>query len=160
MGPRVFFCFDHEHDYARALAIRAALGYPDDQVHGFFTQKETREIAQLGERGIKTAVRDHLGHTDVTLILIGSQTARVRWVQYGIERSLKRHNGLVGLFIHAMEDEHGQTSDPGRKPPVPWDAEFPAHTWDGDIDRVRKLIDLSAHRAAIVRAHHKKRRGR
>ena len=105
MSPRVFFCFDYQRDYARALQMREALGYPDDDVHGFFAATEVAELDRLGDVGLRGMVRDHIRHTDVTVILIGTQTAKVRWIQYAIERSVKRHNAFTGLFVHTVPDE-------------------------------------------------------
>ena len=158
MLPRVFFCFDYERDYARALHIRDALDYPPDHVGGFFSEKEAQEIEQLGDGGLKSVLRDHMRSSDVTIVLIGSHTAKVRWIRYAIERSVKRRNGFAGLFIHTVPDEQGETTTPGRKPPVPWETEFIAYTWDENVDRFLRTVESAAKRAEIVRRQHKKSR--
>ena len=38
--------------------------------------------------------------TSVTVVLIGAKTSERDWVKYEIDESLKRNNGLLGIYIH------------------------------------------------------------
>lgn len=48
--------------------------------------------------------------------LIGAQTADRRYVQYEIEESHRRGNGLLGIHIHRLKNQKGETSSRGRNP--------------------------------------------
>jgi hypothetical protein len=55
--------------------------------------------------------------TTVTAVLIGAQTAVRLYVDYEIERSIARGNGLLGVYIHTLKDQYGFTTVQGS---VPW----------------------------------------
>ena len=48
--------------------------------------------------------------------LIGSETASRRWVQYEIDQSIDRGNGLLGIYIHNIKDKDGLTASRGESP--------------------------------------------
>ena len=55
----------------------------------------------------------HLANSTVTVVLIGSRTSVRPLVQYGIEESVKRGNGLLGIRIHHLKDHMGRISAAG-----------------------------------------------
>lgn len=54
--------------------------------------------------------------TSVTIVLIGTQTSLREYVQYEIDHSWARGNGLVGVYIHNMKDKDGKTELKGTDP--------------------------------------------
>lgn len=54
--------------------------------------------------------------TSVTIVLIGTYTASRRYVNYEIEQSHLRGNGLLGIYIHNLNDHHGHASESGPNP--------------------------------------------
>lgn len=93
----------------------------------------------------------HLRNTTVTVVLIGTETAYRPWVKYEIEQSIARKNGLLGIHIHHLKNQNGQTSARGPKPSVPVHVEFPAYDWDGDLDRFRREIEAPGQRSDALR---------
>lgn len=85
------------------------------------------------------------------MVLIGNQTAYRPWVKYEVEKSIARKNGLLGIHIHHLKNEGGQTSMRGPKPTVPGNVEFPAYDWDGDLDRFRREIEAAGKRSDALR---------
>ena len=49
------------------------------------------------------------------VVLIGSETASRKWVQYEIEQGWKRGKGVVGIYIHNLKDRFGCQDDKGKK---------------------------------------------
>jgi hypothetical protein len=49
--------------------------------------------------------------TSVTVVLIGSQTANRQWINYEIEESHKRGNGILGIYIHGIACATTQRTD-------------------------------------------------
>lgn len=126
--------FDYDRDLARARAVAATKAARvqapvslDDWGHW---QKLITDPPQL-----RASIDKALEHTSVTVVLIGERTAGLDYVTYAIERSIARENGLLGLFVHAIEDENGNVGQRGR---IPYEAEarqklpkgYAAHDWD------------------------------
>ena len=63
-------------------------------------------------------------------------------VEYAIEQSISRKNGIVGLFVHDIPDENGNTSTQGM---VPYEAQaaemLDAHYYDVHVWEHSKFED-------------------
>jgi hypothetical protein len=85
-------------------------------------------------------------------VLIGKATASRPWVKYEIEQSIARKNGLLGIYIHRLKDTNKRPASRGAKPAVPEGVDFPAYSWDKDLDRFREAIEAAGRRADALRA--------
>ncbi len=91
---------------------------------------------EKGDDEIRRRVDEALAGTSVTVVFIGEKTAGLDYVDYAIERSIKRQNGILGLFVHEIEDEHGKTSAKGQVPYAEGSADeieshgYATHDWD------------------------------
>ena len=54
--------------------------------------------------------------TSVTVILIGSETAGRKYVNYEIEQSHEKNKGLLGIYIDLLEDQNKRRDIRGRNP--------------------------------------------
>ena len=61
-------------------------------------------------------IDDGLHNTSVTVVLIGAETANREYVDYEIIQSHNRGNGLLGVYIHNIEDQHGKMDTQGGNP--------------------------------------------
>jgi hypothetical protein len=154
MARRVFFSFHYDNDIWRANQVRNSNVVVGTDVAGFFDHSEYEEAKKKGKEGIQRMILSHLENTTVTVVLIGTQTASRPWVQYEIEKSIARNNGLLGVYIHHLKNQRGEISARGVKPAVPWGVEFPAYDWDRDVERFRKEIEAAGKRADAARAAH------
>lgn len=153
MARRVFFSFHYDRDVWRANQVRNCNVVAGCDLAGFFDHSEYEEAKKAKELGIQRMILRHLKDTTVTVVLIGSETAGRPWVRYEIEQSLARKNGLLGIRIHHLRNQRGESSFwPGSKPSVPWGIEFPIYDWDKDLDRFRKAIEAAGQRADAARA--------
>lgn len=48
---------------------------------------------------IKKCIRDKMNGTSVTVVLIGSNTYKSKWVRWEIEESVDRGNGILGIKL-------------------------------------------------------------
>lgn len=151
MARRVFFSFHFDRDIWRANQVRNANVVAGSDLAGFFDHSEYEEAKKKGNEGIRRMILKHLGNTSVTVVLIGSETASRPWVKYEIEQSIGRKNGLLGVYIHHLKNQKGETDWRGTKPSVPWGVEFPAYDWDGDLDHFRREIEAAGKRADALR---------
>jgi len=151
MARRVFFSFHYDKDVWRVNQVRNVNVVAGSDVAGFFDHSEYEEAKKKGDEGIRRMILRHLDRTSVTVVLIGTETAQRPWVRYEIDQSISRKNGLLGIHIHHLKDQNGQTSWQGAKPSVPWNVEFPAYNWDGDTDRLRREIEAAGKRSDALR---------
>jgi len=57
-----------------------------------------------------------LQNTSVTVVCVTYGTANRKYINYEIDQSLARGNGLVAVQIHHLKDQNGQTGSPGAIP--------------------------------------------
>jgi hypothetical protein len=152
MARRVFFSFHYERDVWRVNQVRNCNVVAGTDQAGFFDHSEYEEAKKKGDADIKRLIRRKLDGTSVTVVLIGTETASRPFVQYEVQESIDRKNGLLGIYIHHLKNSRGETDwFAGPKPSVPWNVDFPAYDWDGDLTRFRKAIEEAGIRADKLR---------
>ena len=50
------------------------------------------------------------------VVLIGKTTSTRKWVKYEIEKAYELNKGIVGIYIHKLEDQNGNQTDQGSNP--------------------------------------------
>jgi MTH538 TIR-like domain (DUF1863) len=152
MARRVFFSFHYSNDVWRANQVRNSNVVLGTETAGFFDHSEYEAAKKLGSEGIARMIRNNLSSTSVTVVLIGTETASRPWVRYEIEQSIAHRNGLLGIYIHHLKNQDGNSSlFRGLKPAVPAGVEFPTYDWDRDLDRFRREIELAGRRSDALR---------
>jgi antiphage defense system Thoeris ThsB-like protein len=151
MARRVFFSFHYDGDIWRASQIRDSNVVVGSEVGGFFDQSEYEDAKKQGNEGIQRMIQKHLKNTSVTAVLIGAETANRPWVKYAIDQSITQKNGMLGIYVGHLRDKNGRTPTQGLKPIVPAGVEFPAYSWDGDLDRFRREIEAAGKRSDALR---------
>lgn len=153
MARRVFFSFHFDNDIWRANQVRNCNVVAGADVAGFFDHSEYIEAKKKGDEAIRRMIVKHLSGTSVTVVLIGKQTAERPWVKEEIRQSVAQKNGLLGIYIHHLKNQKGESAWlRGPKPEVLSGIEFPAYDWDGDLDKFRKEIEAAGRRADGLRA--------
>lgn len=117
MARRVFFSFHYERDIWRANQVRNSwVTKPDREDAGFWDAASWEEVKRKGEEAIKQWIRRQMDGTSVTIVLIGTETSERKYVQYEIQHSWDRGNGLIGVYIHNLKDKNGRTDMMGADP--------------------------------------------
>ena len=156
MARRVFFSFHYENDIWRANQVRNANVVAGPDVAGFFDHSEYEDAKRKGPEAIKRMILRHLENTTVTVVLIGRFTASRFWVRYEIAQSIKRKNGLLGIYIHHLKSPHDPpptlltalaAAQLPTKPYVPPQILFPAYVWDKDLKKFAAAIEEVGKRA-------------
>lgn len=153
MARRTFFSFHFENDIWRANQVRNSNVVVGADVAGFFDHSEYEDAKRRGDAAVKAMIQDHLKYTTVTVVLIGSETAQRPYVQYEIQESLTRKNGLLGIFIDHLQDQSRRTSFRGQTPAVPYGIEFPTYAWDNDVRRFAEAIEAAGRRSDRARGN-------
>lgn len=68
---------------------------------------------EQGDAAIKKWITEQLSGTSVTVVLIGPETSNRRWVQYELQQSYARGNGLLAVTLHNIKDFNGNTDTAG-----------------------------------------------
>ena len=71
-----------------------------------------------GDAAIKKLIDDGLKNTSVTVVCIGAKTTGRKYINYEIEQSIKKGNGVVGIQIHHLKDKDGNADDVGKIPAI------------------------------------------
>ena len=128
MKRRVFFSFEYKHDISRAMVVRNSWVMQGKEAAGFSDAADFEEVKKGGDAAIKKWIREQLNGTSVTVVLVGSHTCSSKYVQYEIEKSEERGNGLIGIDISKIKDLNGKTTERcGRIPNG-----YPFYLWNKD----------------------------
>lgn len=111
MARKVFFSFHYDNDVWRANVVRNSwVTKPDRETAGFMDKAAFEELKKKGDTAVKNWIDSQLYGTTVTVVLIGSETLNRPYVQYELEKSFSRGNGIIGIFIDQIKDQYGNTS--------------------------------------------------
>lgn len=113
MARRVFFSFHYKNDVWRANQVRNSWVTQGKEAAGFVDSADFEKIEKDGEEAIKKWIDNQLVGTSVTVVLIGTETSSRPYVRYELQKSYKKGNGIIGVFIHQLKDKDGNTSTKG-----------------------------------------------
>jgi len=113
MTRRVFFSFHYERDIWRANVVRKSWVTQDREAAGFWDASLWEKAKKQGDKAVRKLINEGMKGTSVTAVLIGARTSSRKWVRYEIRKSYEEGKGLLGVFIHRIEDDDGNTDEKG-----------------------------------------------
>lgn len=116
MARRVFFSFHYQRDIWRVNQIRSIPNVTGSAAAGFHDASLWEEAKKKGDAEIKKMIDKGLENTSVTVVFIGAKTAGRKFINYEIEKSIERGNGIVGIQIHHLKNHKGEIDEPGSTP--------------------------------------------
>ncbi len=129
---KVFFSFHYANDVWRVNPVRNSwVTKPEQEASKFLDKAEREKVWLGGDEAIKKWIDEQLKGTSVTVVLIGSQTAGRKYVDYEIVQSYKQGKGMLGIYIHGIKNEAQRTDTQGKNP---------FEKWYVDIDGQRKYF--------------------
>ena len=93
------------------MVVRNSWVTQGKEAAGFVDATDFEEVKKGGDAAIKKWIREQLIGTSVTVVLVGSHTCSSKYVQYEIEQSKEKGNGLLGIDISKIGDFDGETTD-------------------------------------------------
>jgi hypothetical protein len=115
MARRVFFSFDYRYVW-KVNQIRSAPNITGTAAAGFQDASIWEEAKKKGDKAIKNMIDKALVNTSVTLVCVTYGTAERKYINYEIDKSLERGNGLLAVQIHHLKDQYGNTGSAGKIP--------------------------------------------
>ena len=138
MARRVFFSFHYRRDVWRANVVRESGVVIGSAAAGF------HDASLWGEAKKKELIDEALENTSVTVVLIGAKTAGRKYIDYEIDQSIARGNGLLGIHIHNIKDSDGNTDTKGDVPAKLTNGGYKVYTWPFDADKFAEWIEDAA----------------
>ena len=132
MPRKVFFSFHYERDIWRTNVVRNSGVVEGSAAAGFYDASLWEEAKKKGDAEIKKLIDKGLNGTSVTVVLIGAHTSERKFVDYEIEQSIARGNGLLGIYINGIKDQNGKMDIQGSAPWRLTNAGAPCYAWDKD----------------------------
>ena len=116
MARRVFFAFHYQRDIWRVNQIRSIPNVTGCAAAGFQDASIWEDAKKKGDATIKRLIDNGLANTSVTVVCIGAKTAGRTYINYEIDQSIARGNGILGVKIHHLKDKDGNTDSEGDTP--------------------------------------------
>ena len=143
MARRVFFSFNYSKDIWRVNQIRNMPNIIGCAAAGFQDASLWEETKKKGDAAIKNLIDEGLKNTSVTVVCVTYGTSVRKYINYEIDQSLARGNGLVAIQIHHLKDENGDTTSAGAIPSKIEKAGFKAYKYSNK-DRLAAWIEEAA----------------
>lgn len=115
MTRSVFFSFHYKYVW-KVNQIRSMPNVIGTAAAGFKDSSLWEETKKKSDGAIKSLIDKGLEGTSVTVVFVTYGAVNRRYINYEIEKSLKRGNGLVAVQIHHLKDQFGNTGSPGSMP--------------------------------------------
>lgn len=123
---RIFLSYEFHHDAWKAQAIRSVWLASGGSV--------TLEGDEVGsDREIKLWIDDTLTEAEVTVVLVGPNTASSHWVKYEVQLSKALGKGLFGIDVGGMSGS--SVVEPSS--PMPMLAGYPMYDWVKDDGKLK-----------------------
>lgn len=113
MTRRVFYSFHYVPDNWRASQVRNIGTVEGNQAA---TDNDWETVKQGGDAGIERWIDGQMSGRTCTVVLIGADTAKRKWIDYEIHKSWNSKRGLLGIHIHNLKDAIQSQSGKGRNP--------------------------------------------
>jgi len=116
VARRAFFSFHYQRDVWRVNQIRNLPEIVGTAAAGFQDASLWEEAKKKGDAEVKRMIDAALYNTTVSVVFIGYKTAGRKYINYEIQKSIDRGNGLVGIQIHHLKDKDGNSDPVGDTP--------------------------------------------
>ena len=113
MARMAFYSFHYKPDNWRASQVRN-MGLIEGNRPA--SDNEWESIEAAGDTSIQRWIDGQIYGKSVSIVLIGSGTAGRKWINYEIKKSWDDGKGLIGIYIHNLQERNGYQSPRGGNP--------------------------------------------
>jgi hypothetical protein len=113
MARGCFFSFHYKPDSQRASQVRQ-IGTIEGTKPA--TDNDWETITRGGDPAIQKWIADQMYGKSCTVVLVGSNTANRKWINYEIVKAWDDRMGVVGIYIHGLKNLDGEISIKGNNP--------------------------------------------
>ena len=112
MKRQVFYSFHFDNDVMRAWQIRKMGAIEGNEP----VAPNNWEQIKRSEYAVKKWIDDNMKYKSCVIVLVGSETASRKWVDYEIRKAWNERKGLFGIYIHNLKDPITGTCRKGANP--------------------------------------------
>lgn len=113
MARKVFYSFHYQPDSWRAATVRNIGAIEGNQPAA---DNDWEEVTRGGDEAIKRWINSQLKGRTCAVVLVGSNTANRKWINYEIVKAWDEGLGVVGIYIHGLKDSNQKVSTKGANP--------------------------------------------
>ena len=113
MARKVFYSFHYKPDSWRASMVRNIGAIEGNEPA---TDNDWEAVKRGGDQAISNWIAQQMERRTCTVVLVGTNTANRKWINYEIIKSWNDGMGVVGIQIHGLKNQYGQTSSQGDDP--------------------------------------------
>src|SRR5579872_6887578 len=143
MPRQVFFSFHYQRDITRVNQIRNLPEIVDHAAAGFKDGSLWEEAKKKSDDAVKKLIDKGLEGTSVTLVCIGAKTAGRKFINYEIQKSIDRGNGVLGVKIHHLKNLDSEVDSEGDIPALLTKNSYPVYKYS-DHTKLKAWIEAAA----------------
>ncbi|MGY0236018.1 TIR domain-containing protein [Longispora urticae] len=113
MARKAFYSFHYVPDNWRAAKVRNSHVLEGNAP---VSDNDWESVKKAGDSAIKSWIDGQLAGKSCVIVLVGSQTAGRKWINYEIEQGWALGKGVVGVNIHNLLDKELKQSSKGANP--------------------------------------------
>lgn len=113
MARCVFYSFHYILDCWRAATVR---GIGSVEGNKPASDNDWEAVKKGGDKAIQNWIDGQLYGKSCAVVLIGTNTAGRKWINYEIKKAWSENKGLLGIHIHNLKDSAGNQSTMGANP--------------------------------------------
>ena len=130
MARKTFYSFHYKPDSQRAAQVRN-MGVVEGNAP--VSDNDWEAVTKGGDKAIEKWIDEQLSGKSCAIVLIGSNSAGRKWIEYEIKKAWDDKKGVVGIYIHNLKNLAGDQSDIGRNP-------FEDFTVDGGKKKLSTIV--------------------
>src|SRR5262245_40718027 len=113
MARNCFYSFHYKPDNWRAATVRS-IGVIDGNKPA--TDNDWETVTKGGDAAIKKWINDQMDGRSCAVVLVGTETANRKWINYEIVKAWDDKKGVVGIRIHGLKNSDEKISAKGANP--------------------------------------------
>lgn len=110
---QVFYSFHYQRDHWRVAQVR---NIGTIEGNRSMPDNDWEEVVAGGDSKIEEWIKNQLKYRSCTVVLVGSNTANRKWINYEIVNSWNLGMGVVGIHVYGLRNQDGYVSDKGENP--------------------------------------------
>lgn len=115
MARKCFYSFHFKPDNWRAATVRS-IGVIEGNTPASDNDWEAIASGPDKDEKIKRWIAGQMQGKSCEIVLVGSETANRKWINYEIVKAWNDGLGVVGIYIHGLKNHEGLTSAKGANP--------------------------------------------
>jgi len=110
---QVFYSLHYKPDCWRAAQVRSIGSIQGNHPA---PDNDWSKIVSLGDDAVTRWIRAQMKFRSCTIVLVGSNTANRKWIDFEIKESWRLGMGVAGISIHGLKNSLGEISLMGKNP--------------------------------------------